>query len=265
MEPLVSVIIPVFNSGKYVSETLQSVTDQTYQNIEVVIVDNGSTDELTIKLLQEFKTQYKLILSEQVDVSTIRNKAIDAATGTFILPLDSDDLIESTFIEKCVKAFQENPSIKLVRTYVELFGERKGEMPLAEYSYSLLLARNLMVVTSMFRRNDWEAIGGFDPKYAAAFEDWEFWINLLKEDGKVHTIKEPLFKYRIRRNSRNHTTKLEVFIEAREKIWEKHKEQFAIHYVNPLETFEYQFIANSKANKLGSILLSPFSRFKLIK
>lgn len=264
-QPLVSVIIPVFNTGQFVPETVESVQNQTYQNVEVILIDNGSTDLLTTQVLNELKSQYKVIFSEVVDVSTIRNKAIEAAKGTFILPLDSDDLIEPTFIEKCVTAFQKEPSIKVVRTYVKLFGQRKGELYLADYSYPVLLARNLMVVTSMFKRKDWEAVGGFDPAYAAAYEDWEFWINILKDLGQVHTIKEPLFKYRIRKDSRNHSIKMEVFKEARKKIWEKHKAQFAIHYVDPVESFEYKLMEDSKAYKLGTLLLSPFSTLKLIQ
>ena len=265
MEPLVSVIIPVFNSIEFLNETLESVRSQMYKNIEIVIADNGSSDLPAIEFLKVLEKEYKVIYTGKTGVSNARNKAIEEAKGTFILPLDSDDIILPSFIKKCIKIFESDNEISVVRTQIELFGKRNGKIEFAPYNYATLLARNLMVVTSMFRKNDWQSVGGYDVNFLSGFEDWEFWLNLLKSGGKVHTIQEPLFKYRIRKGSRNQSLKEKELIAIRKMLWEKHREQYSKHFVDPKESFEYKLIADSKHLKLGRLLLTPFSFLKLME
>lgn len=265
MESLVSVVIPVYNSGAYLEETIQSVQNQTYKNVEIILSNSGSTDSKTLALLKKLSAQFTLIEAGNHGVSVARNKAIEVAKGEYILALDSDDIIKPSFIASCVKALDKDVEVKVVRSHIELFGKKKGRMTFAPYRFSLLLARNLMVVTSMFRKNDWERVGGFDANFTIGFEDWEFWINLLKDGGKVFTIDDYLFKYRIRRGSKNHSLKREQLFKVREQLWNKHKELYAKHYFSPSESFEYKLIEDSLAFRIGSILLKPFESFKLIK
>ncbi len=260
----VSIIIPVFNTGKLLQETLASVEAQTHKNLEVVIVDNGSTDGDTISYLQDTVAQeHTVIVSEARSVSAARNLAIDRATGTYILPLDSDDIIHPEFVTKSLGAFTKE-AVKVVRTQVKLFGKKKGVLTWEDFTLEKLLARNMMVVTSMFRKEDWKRIGGFDESFVKSFEDWEFWINLLRDGGEVATIQEPLFYYRIRKKSRNHQLNQETLAEGRYQVWNKHKELYARYFVDPRETFEYKFAVESTAHKIGNALVKPFKRFKLM-
>ena len=261
---LVSVVIPVYNSIDFLNETLESVRNQTYKNIEVLVADNGSTDLSTLEYLKALEKEVNVIYTGKTGVSNARNKAIEEATGVFVLPLDSDDIILPSFVEECIKVFESDQTISVVRTQIELFGKRKGKIEFATYNYATLLARNLMVVTSMFKKSDWQRVGGYDIKFLRGFEDWEFWLNLLKSGGKVHTIPEPLFKYRIRRGSRNQSLKQKDLMEIRKMLWEKHREQYSKHFVDPKESFEYKLIADSKYLKFGKLLLSPFSFLKLM-
>jgi len=261
----VSVVVPVYNSGHFLEETIQSVKNQTYANIELIVVDNCSTDEFTIKVLENLKDEFELVVSTQKGLSIARNDGIQKASGKYILPLDSDDIIQPTFIEKCVEKFNSSPNVKVVRTQVELFGKKKGTIVFAPYSLSILLARNLMVATSMFTKESWNAVGGYDSNLTICFEDWEFWINLLKDGGDVSTVDEPLFRYRIRKKSMMHSLNLDNLMAARKLIWEKHKALYAKHYMNPVESFEYKFMEDSKANKLGNLILAPFSSLKLMQ
>ncbi|MGY6561886.1 MAG: glycosyltransferase family 2 protein [Luteibaculaceae bacterium] len=262
---MVSIIIPVFNTGAFLPETLASVERQTISEWEVVLVDNGSTDTKTLELLNLIKEKYKVIRTDSVTVSEARNLGIEASTGEFILPLDSDDLIEPTFLEKCLQVFQQKPETTVVRTLVRLFGKKSGVLTLPTYNFSLLLARNLMVVSSMFRKADCIAVGGFDSRFVNGFEDWEFWINLLKEGGAVETVNEPLFSYRIRKGSRNHSLKFEHFKEARRLVWEKHRALFSVYFLDPTACFEYQFVTDSKAYKIGSLVTKPFNFLKVMR
>lgn len=265
MKPLVSIVIPVYNSGEFLPETVDSVQAQTYQNTELIIVDNGSDDTSTINYLKQLERKYQIVYTKKTGVSAARNAAIAKAKGKYILALDSDDIIKPSFVEKCVRLMLTDSTISLVRTQVELFGKKSGAIEFPKFEFSMLLARNLMVVTSLFKKEDWERIGGFDVTFQTGFEDWEYWINLLKGGGKVATIEENLFRYRIRKGSRNSSIKQEDFSEIRKQVWEKHKELYALYFVDPTESFEYKFMEDSTANKLGNILTKPFLRFKLMK
>lgn len=265
MKDKVSIIIPVHNSGHFLEETVASVEQQSYTEVELIIVDNCSTDEFTLAVLKKLGEDYQLVSSTEKGLSAARNDGIREASGKYILPLDSDDIIAPTFVEKCVQKFKENDNLTLVRTQIELFGKKSGTIVFAPYSLPTLLARNLMVATSMFKKEDWEKVGGYDTALNTCFEDWEFWINLLKDGGAVETVDEPLFKYRIRKRSMMHSLRLENLKAARRVIWEKHKVLYAKHYMDPTESFEYKLMEDSKANKIGNLLLAPFASFKLMQ
>ena len=126
MQALVSVIIPVYNAGEFLEETIESVIGQTYQNVEIILVNNCSTEEDTIALLKRLSNKHKVVDSEIKGLAQARNDGIAAASGEFILPLDADDLLKPDFIERCIALFQEKPELSLVRTHIELFGKKKG-------------------------------------------------------------------------------------------------------------------------------------------
>ena len=236
MKERVSIVIPVYNSGEFLEETMESVRKQSYSEIELIIVNNCSTDPFTLDLLNSLRKQYTVVDSEQKGLSAARNDGIRMAQGKYILPLDSDDLIHPSFVEKSIALFQAKPTLTLVRTQVELFGKKKGNLYFEPYSFSILLARNMMVATSMFKKEDWLRVGGYDTKLHRCFEDWEFWINLLKEGGEVGTIEEPLFKYRIRKRSMIRSLRWDDLREARKIIWNKHKQLYGQYFVNQYQS-----------------------------
>ena len=265
MKPLVSIVIPVYNSERYLEETIASAEQQDYERIEIIIVNNCSDSPDTLQALDKLRAKYKVVDSEKKGLSIARNDGIRSSEGSFILPLDSDDIIAPTFVSECITMFEENPGLTVVRTSVKLFGAKSGILEFAEYSFSLLLARNLMVATSMFKKEDWEKVNGYDPDFKSAFEDWEFWISVLKDGGTVGTIKKPLFHYRIQRDSMMRSTKMEELRKVRKKLWEKHKALYGKYYMDPVDSFEYLYMVESRAHKIGRLLVKPFSGFKLMQ
>ncbi|MFB1022892.1 MAG: glycosyltransferase family A protein, partial [Vicingaceae bacterium] len=107
MSAKVSVVIPVFNAGKYLQETINSLLAQTYPNIEIIIVNNCSTEDVTIQLLNQLGVKYKVIESTIQGLAQARNDGIKEATGEFILPLDADDIIKPKIIESCLDLFRQ--------------------------------------------------------------------------------------------------------------------------------------------------------------
>lgn len=106
--PIVSVIIPCYNYGKYIEQAIQSILEQSYKNWEIIVVDDGSDDEYTIEKLEELKKKYAVIKIDRSGPAVARNVGIEAAKGKFILPLDSDDTIHSDYLLEAIAAYEKN-------------------------------------------------------------------------------------------------------------------------------------------------------------
>lgn len=209
MQPLVSVIIPCFNAGTFIEETIASVKSQTYRNFEVIVVDDGSDDHETIRLLDTIVTTgVRLVRTANSGVAAARNTAIAAASGRYILPLDADDQIAPDFLEKAVHILEQQPEIGIAGTDALLFGAVNEISHLQEFSAQRLLSENLLFVTSLFRKSDWQAVGGYCETMCFGWEDWEFWIAMTRKGVCAVRIPEPLFMYRIRSESRDRSMTL---------------------------------------------------------
>ena len=117
MKPIVSIIIPVYNREKHLHETLSYVSAIQYSNLEVIIVDDGSTDN-SKQIANEFvlkSSNTSLILQTNQGVSAARNTGIAQAKGKYILPLDSDDIIYDNFIDEAVRIMENDDQVKVVK------------------------------------------------------------------------------------------------------------------------------------------------------
>lgn len=256
-KPVVSVIIPCYNQGKFLEESIQSVLNSAFKVIEIIVVNDGSTDSLTNQLISTLDHPcIRVINTENQGLAKARNTGIRASSGKYILPLDADDKISDNYIEKAVAILDNNSQIKIVTSEVEYFGAKKGKMLYPEYSIECLLARNFIVCTSMFRRTDYDNTDGYNPNMKYGFEDWDFWLSLLESGGEVYRIKEVHFFYRIKKQSmikslNSDQSKLELL---RKQIYENHKELFSQHYFNPLESFEYIMLKRTMEFRIGAII-----------
>ncbi len=258
MLPVVSVIIPCYNQGKFLAQTIESVLAQTYENIEVIVVNDGSTDSATNYLLEKSEwAKTQIFTIKNSGVSAARNFAVRKSSGKYILPLDGDDLIAPTYIEKAVAVLENQSDIKVVTCQVGYFGVKKGRFNLPDYSLEKLMGQNLLVVTSLFRKKDFDLTIGFNDNMKEGFEDWDFWLTFLGKNGKVYRLEEELFFYRIARSSRNSTINLKKQERLRRQIYDNHREIYSSHFLNPQECFEYLNILNSKEYRLGKLLLKP--------
>jgi glycosyltransferase involved in cell wall biosynthesis len=197
--PKVSVIIPCFNHGKYIEETIKSVLMQTFRDLEIIIVNDGSTDGDTIKILDELKRKYAgIIFLDQKNghLANARNNGVKASSGEFFLPLDADDKIDATMLEKCLNVIENDEKLGFIYTYTKLFGDNNEIIARAEYNFYDLLQMNYIVATSLIRKQAWEKIGGYDENMKNGYEDWEFYIRLGKNGWFGKLLKEPLFCYR---------------------------------------------------------------------
>lgn len=256
--PLISIIVPCYNDGKYIHECLNSIHLQNYDNYEIVIVNDGSTDEKTNEIIRALNhPKIKVLQSQNQGPSLARNQAILNSKGKYILPLDADDKIGSLFIREAIEILEEKSSVKIVQCNLRFFGAKKGELKFEPYSIEKLLCENIIVASSVFRRADFDNTKGYNPEMKEGFEDWDFWLSLLEQGGDVHKINRVEFYYRIKKGSRNSSITPEGFRRLRYLIYNNHKELYSRYLLDPFMSFEYQLLKNSKEYKLGKVILAP--------
>lgn len=209
MEIKVSVIITCYNYGKYLAEAVDSVLASTYENYEIIVIDDGFDDSETVSILEKFsRPKTRIIRQENMGVSAARNNAIKEAKGEYILPLDADDKIAPEYIEKAVDILDSNPEFNVVYCDIQYFGDQNFIFEKPDYHPKILLLENFCTVTSLYKKSDWEKIGGYKKEMDIGWEDWEFWLSMRENYLNPYHIKELLFYYRIikNENSRNKVT-----------------------------------------------------------
>ena len=205
---LVSVIVPVYNSEKYIAEALDSILASDYVDIEVVCIDDGSKDS-SLQILREYELRdrrVRVYSQQNAGACVARNYAITLAKGEFILPVDSDNKITSTFISRAVAVMLSDVEVKVVAPRAEYFGDREGEWKLPPFSLNLLARKNIIDTCALFRKSDWERVGGYCAEIKTR-EDWAFWIAVLKDGGKVVRLPNVEFYYRVRATSKRATNR----------------------------------------------------------
>jgi len=202
--PLVSVIIPCYNHGEFIEETIASVYAQSYNNIEIIVVNDGSNDDNTIAILKDLSHKFpevKVYDKENGGLSSARNYGIERANGIYIFPLDADDIIKAEMIRKCVDLIQTSKNIKAVCTYVKNFGKINSIYKPKGGDVKDFMIYNRAFSSILYRKSDWSECGGYDEANRTGYEDWQFCIELIKNGGEIKVIKEPLFLYRRAENS----------------------------------------------------------------
>jgi len=195
-QPLVSVIIPIYNYGKQFEKTLNSVFESTYKNIEIIIVDDGSTDSYVNQKLLSISENSSIKIIRQVNSgpSSARNNGIKNSTGDFILPLDADDSIHSDYIQTCVNILKNNKNISPVYCDTLHIGQLQGVEQRPEWSMERLIQGPFIVNCSMFHKEAFEKSDGYDTSLFG-WEDYDLWIRMGKNGYKGHRIPKPLFTY----------------------------------------------------------------------
>lgn len=219
--PLVSIIITVFNTENFVQECIESVCSQTYKQIEIIIVDDGSTDNSPL-ICDKYQNQYsfiKVIHKKNEGVSVARNVGMDNATGKYITFIDSDDLIEKNYCESFVKCAEDNNADIVICDYKSFGRDKmlsssftKDLVDIQEYKKELIL-RTLFREFGTHINNSVVSAGAtwgkfynlefirrinvrFIPGLVRA-QDTVFWLNVLIKSDKIVHLKENLYSYRL--------------------------------------------------------------------
>jgi len=200
--PLISVIIPCYNYGKYVGGAVESVCAQTYPNVEILVVDGGSSDVETLSVVRGLKDKgVRVFLRKKRHlVGDNRNFGVKRAKGDFVCCLDADDEMHPTFLEKALYVLLSG-GYDIVSTSMQSFGDADLISPAPEYpSLDESLETNQINTLALVRKKLWMDVGGMKDWGVGEnyiFEDWEFWVRCLLAGAKARNIsREPLFLYR---------------------------------------------------------------------
>lgn len=206
--PLVSVVVPYYRMDRFVEETIASIAEQTHSPIETIVVDDGSLRDEDDRVLAGLAQRYPLSVVTQMNsgLGQARNLGIDLSRGRYVLPLDPDDLILPSFVERCVEVLEQRPEVAYVTAWSEYMDERGR--PLGAGGYRPLgnrvawLERENVAGSAMalFRRRLFERGLRYSPDLTS-YEDWLMYRQLHAAGQHGHVIPETLLRYRVRPGS----------------------------------------------------------------
>jgi len=193
----VSVIIPCYNQGKWLWDAIDSVLVQDMDDFEIIVVNDGSTDPITNRIVASIEhPKITALMIANQGLAGARNEGINQAKGCYILPLDADDRFHPSYLRKASEVLDQFPDTGIVYCRAELFGEQQGIWNLDPYKFPDILISPQIFASSMYRRSDWEKVGGYKRDMIYGWEDYEFWLSLIETGVGVHQIEEVLFYYR---------------------------------------------------------------------
>jgi len=196
--PLISIIIPCFNSEDYISECIESVLSQNYNNLEIIVVDDGSTDD-SINIVRAYKN-VNLYIQKNSGACVARNLGLAKSKGKYVKFLDSDDFLEPDTINKQVFLAEQLSDNEIVygdyylfknyqKTYVDVRLEESNQT-------ALLILRDILTSTPLHRKWMLDKIGGFDERFKNG-QEWNLHVRLSSEGFLFHHQKLAIYNYRI--------------------------------------------------------------------
>lgn len=201
----VSVIIPCHNSAAFLAQTVHSVVAQSLDAIEIVFVDDGSSDDtvdvITALISSITHIRCRLLTQTQSGVAAARNAGIAASTGRYVLPLDADDLIEPMMLEDCFRVLEQRPDAAIVYTDRRDFGDFDHVWAAGSFELERLKYFNQLSYCALFRRTLWQAVVGYNCN-VDGFDDWDFWIACAEKKATAVHLPHPYVLHRRRRDSR---------------------------------------------------------------
>ncbi len=196
--PEITVVIPCFNYGRFLDEAVESVLAQSFQDFEIVVVDDGSTDPGTRSLLDGFDRPKTTVLRvSHQGAGAARNAGIRASDGRYVVSLDADDRLHPCYLEKTRAVLDADGERRLgfVTTWLRRFGSEDVAVKTGAFSPAALALSCTVHSASLFRRRAWEEVGGY-LESLPGWEDWNLWLNLAGAGYRWEVVPEELFYYR---------------------------------------------------------------------
>ena len=236
-QPLVSVIMPAFNREKYIAESIRSVLAQTYTNLELIIIDDGSTDH-TLEIARQFESDGRVRIMQNdknIGIAMTRNRGLGLAKGELIAPLDSDDVwFDTKKLEKQVAFFNANPDYALVGGAIVHIDPEGNHLRVATFPRSDKELRSIILQfnpfpqsTLLYRRDAIKSCGNYSPDYQVC-DDYALWL-CVGEHYKFANFNDVFTGYRIHGGNITRTKRLTAAREILD-IVKLHAHSYPHHY-----------------------------------
>jgi glycosyltransferase involved in cell wall biosynthesis len=214
--PLVSVVVTSYNYGRFLREAVASVQGQSYKNVEIIVVDDGSTDD-TAAVARELPVRY--VYQRNGGVCRARNHGATLARGELLMFLDADDILRPAYIERCQRALAGAPArVAYVYTQMEYFGDQTGIFTTSPFSLERILLGGFIHASALMKRAVFEQTGGFSLQWTRGHEDMELWVRMFSLGHEGLLLPEPLLLYRRHGRTRNTLTDAEI-LELDLQLW----------------------------------------------
>lgn len=206
--PQVSIIITSYNKFNFIIDAIKSATNQSYPNIEIIIVDDASNDGSSNLIASYIKNNSNIRLFQNAinkGVVYSRNYGILHSNGKYILPLDGDDYIAESYVSEAVSYMESHGDCGICYCIAAKVDNKQNFKiwNLPKFTLGQEAISNVIFSTALFKRSDWEKVGGYDEEFNFGYEDWAFWIKILELDRSVYRIPKVLFFYRQSCNERS--------------------------------------------------------------
>ena len=193
----ISIVIPCFNHGEFLPEAVASVTKIARDDIELIVVDDGSSDDRTVREVDKLVAQgIKVIRQGNNGPAGARNAAIRASQGEYIFPLDADDRLRSGWIDNAIAILDSDPQVGVVYGDAQCFGTRTDRWRVGPFDAGKLLNWNFIHASALYRRPVWEQNSGYDLTILRGLEDWDFWLGAMEHGWRFAYMPEVFFEYR---------------------------------------------------------------------
>ena len=201
--PRISVIVPCYNLGRYVAEAVDSALAQTFQDFEILVVDDGSTDPETRAIVAGFaRPKTRVIRMPHRGLAAARNAGIAESRGDVLCALDADDRLEPAYFEKAIAVLDNDPSVTFVSAWLRTFGSESWDWTPERCDLPTLLWEDTVLTAGLVRREAVVAAGGYDEAMPVqGDEDWDLWLTLVERGHRGVILPEILFHYRRRAGS----------------------------------------------------------------
>ena len=198
----VTVIIPCYNQGYFLLEALESLKRCDSRLFEIIIIDDGSTDPDTLRILDDVRASgYQVVRQENKGLSGARNTGIRSATTAFLLFLDADNKVRPGFFTKGIEILSNDPTVSVVYGNGEYFGDQSGIRKQGPFNLQKQLLVNYIDACAMVRRSVFDRVGYFDEHMRSGWEDWEMWLRIAFAGDRFVYVDDVFFDYRVRNDS----------------------------------------------------------------
>ncbi len=265
MLPKVSFIIPYYNAGSTIDETIASIVEQSFKDFDIWIINDGSSDEASIAKLKALEQNPFITILEQSNSgpSIARNKAIRLSTAKYIVPLDADDKITPDALQKSVAILDADSQIGTVYGNLRFFGEHNEVKIQNTFAPEAQFLWNQIAVTALIRKDVFETIGYYDEFLSKpGLEDWEFWIRFGKSSWMAKKIEIDWCLIRVDYGSRTFSVANKNIDKIKEYVYSKHGAYLALFYEKLY--YEKKQAFETPDYKIGNILLHPYRLLKKI-